>query len=245
MGDDETVASSKSSEVRDKELDSDRRLSESWLHQALELSLFERFCRPKKTDGAERALILHALRHGSRPDYALLDASQRLILIELKRGRQTPAAAKKTAAQLAGYAREYAQLPLGELAVWYCQHGIDVNSWFEYRGEYCLRPGGDDGSEYGRLIRWGGKNFPHYRKGAVAPDVALETLLKDYEAIVGKPLPPLKGDDHLEVGRCIMIAEGWPKEPEPFEFAPGKAIERWKYPSPVEWAKPWVAPSGS
>jgi hypothetical protein len=215
-------------------LDKDRRLSEFWLQEALELSLYERFCTSK----AERALILHAKRHGSLSDFALLDENRKLILVELKRGRLTTAAAKRAQAQVVDkYLNEYLKLALGELATWYCQHGVDVNVWFEYRGEYCLQPGPDAGSRYGRLIHCGSRNVPHYLEGAADPDKALEILREDYSNIVGKQLDDLGGDARLEVSRCILIAEDWPTDfvPKPVN---GVAFELWTYPAPTEWAKP-------
>jgi hypothetical protein len=212
---------------KSKKLDSDRRLSEFWLQEALELSLYERFCRSNET-GAERALILHAKGHGSLPDFALLDANRKLILVELKRGRLTMTAANEALDQVNRYAREYPkEWNLGQLAVWYCRHCVAVNVWFEYRGEHSLQSKPDAESRYGRLFEWSSKNGQHYLEGTKNPDRAFEILCDDYSTIVGKTLDGLGMDDRLNVSRCIVLAEHWPDELLMPERIEGISLELW------------------
>ncbi|MFV8755072.1 hypothetical protein ACNOYE_31365 [Nannocystaceae bacterium ST9] len=220
-----------------KKLDSDRRLSELWLQEALELSLYERFCSGKMGEHAERALILHAKRHGSFADFALLDANRKLILVELKRGRLSAGDVERTLKQVGKYVEEYPKHTLGEISTWYCQHGVDVNVWFEYRGDDCLPDGLDAKSRYGRLIRWSKTNPNYYLEGTKDPGRAFEILCNDYARIVEKTLDGLGVNDRLEVSRCIMIAEEWPDSAPP-DSVDDVSFELWKYVAPEKWAEP-------
>lgn len=223
-----------------KKRDRDRRYYESWLHDALELSLFDRFSLRRGLEKGqihEKALILHGPRSGSHPDFALLDASRKLILVELKRGPiETMKKAEQAAAQVRKYAANYATRRLGELAQWYCQHGVDVNTTFGYRNEDYIVTDEKGNNEYGRLNRWSLTNLPEYRKGCADTDTALAALGVDYSELVQGSLDGLGVDDRLEVARCILIAEEWPTGFDRSEAAAG--IELWTYPAPAQWAGP-------
>jgi hypothetical protein len=209
----------------------DRRDHESWLHDALELSLHHRFQLGK------RALILHGQRSSKHPDFALLDANQELTLVELKVGKLTRTDANKVVEQMRGYVKNYRTRKLEELAKWYCHHGVDVNARFGYRGEkYIIENHPKDGYDYGRLNRWVLESLKRYRGpfGTGKPD-ALTILKEDYEHhVVGAKLDVSKPSKRLEVVRCILVAQEWPPtfEPKPIE---GTEIELWTYPPPGLW----------
>jgi hypothetical protein len=224
-----------------EKFDKDRRHHESWLHDALELSLFDRFQLgklEKRGMARDRALILHGQRSGAHPDFALLDANQKLILVEIKLGKiASQAKTEAVVKQVLEYARDYAQLVLGELASWYCQHGVDVNTRFGYRGEDYIEPSDDHGFEYGRLNRWSLDNLKRYRDGFKDGQAALKCLRKDYFRHTEASLEHLEASDHLEVGRCIVIAESWP---DGFgrKQVDGLVVEPWSYPAPALWTGP-------
>ena len=223
-----------------EKLDRDRRYHESWLHDALELSLFDRF-QLGKLEGLgtrrDRALILHGQRSGPHPDFALLDANRKLVLVEIKLGEMTMATARAAEEQVLEYARDYGQIVLGELASWYCQHGVDVNTRFGYRGENYIETSKNDGFEYGRLNRWSLDNLERYRKGFNDGKAAFACLAKEYARHVEASLDGLDVSDHLEVGRCILIAQRWPEAFEPKQVD-GVTIELWSYPPPGLWVGP-------
>ena len=233
-------------------LDLDRRLSVFWLQEALERSLYARFC---EEDASERAIIVHAKRHGAHPNFALLDAQGKLILITVKRDALTPSTAKQAERDIVKYAR--LERTLGKLATWYCQHAIDVNSWFEYRGDYCIVSKADvlpnsqgdkkteEGTQFGRLIRMNVKHYPDYLAGAEEEKEAraIEMFRTDYARIVKKDLSGRAGD-RVEVGRCIVIARSWPENTAEKEQIEEWVIERWSYAPPKLWtcSKPrWLA----
>lgn len=232
-------------------LDLDRRLSVFWLQEALERSLYARFC---EDDASERALILHAKRHGSHPNFALLDGQRKLILITVKRVPLTESAAKKAVEDVLKYAKH--ERTLGDLATWYCRHAIDVNSWFEYRDDYCIvskdqivaeswaQKKVQEGTQFGRLIRMSVKDSPRYLAGGKDVDVAMEVLREDYARIVKEKLHG-QASDRIEVGRCIVIAASWPGNIEK-EQIEGQVVERWSYAPPRLWTRPgprWTADS--
>lgn len=217
----------------------DRRDHESWLHDALELSLHHRF-QLGENDQHERALILHGQRSRAHPDFALLDAEQKLILVELKRGKiRTEAAANEVIGQMRRYVKAYRKHTLAELATWYCHHGVDVNARFGYRDEnYIIRNNPDDGFDYGRLNRWVLKSLDRYRGpfGEGKTD-ALAILEADYQHHVRAKLDVSKRSRRLEVDRCILVAQEWPPTFPPVEIE-GAKVELWTYPPPAEWVGP-------
>lgn len=221
-------------------LDLDRRLSVFWLQEALERSLYARFCEENAT---ERALIVHAKRHGAHPNFALLDDQGKLILITVKRVALTESAAKKAEEKILEYAKH--ERKLGDLAKWYCQHAIDVNSWFEYRGDYCIvtkehitatGKKAAEGTQFGRLIRMSINDYPGYLAGAEDEGNAMEILRRDYKKIVNRGLIG-EANHRIEVGRCIVIANSWPEAFEPKQVD-GVTIELWSYPAPWLWVGP-------
>lgn len=70
-----------------------------------------------------------------------------------------------------------------------------------------------------------------------SPRRMLEVLGEDYQHYVGGTLDGLKPSSRLEVGRCILVAQGWS---ETFELAEieDANVELWTYPAPAEWAGP-------
>lgn len=216
----------------------DRRDHESWLHDALELSLHHRF-QLGEIKGHERALILHGQRSRAHPDFALLDANQKLILVELKVGKLSKAGANEVVEQMRRYVKAYRKHTLAELAKWYCQHGVDVNTRFGYRNEkYITKKNPDDGFDYGRLNRWVLDSLKRYR-GPFGPDKtdALAILEVDYQQHVGAKLDVSKRNRRLEVDRCILVAQEWPPKLPPVEIE-GVNVELWTYPPPAEWVGP-------
>jgi hypothetical protein len=213
--------------------DGDRRLSEYWLQEVIEMALYHRFCRK---DSSQRALILHGSRDGSYPDFALLDANQTLILVEIKYGHVSLGGAREAHGQLAGYMSKYRQLTLQDHATWYCRHGVDVAVSFEYRRRACLRSDGK--SRYGKLIHYGTNNVEYYLEGADDPERALQILGLDYARVVGGTLDISRGSKTFSVSRCILIAQAdWPPG-FVCESVDGVEFERWSYRAPETWIEP-------
>lgn len=214
----------------------DRRQHESWLHDALELPLFDRF-QLGTGEGHVQALILHGQRSSDHPDFALLDANRKLILVELKVGEiNTETGVNGVIEQVRKYVKKYRKLALGDIARWYCEHGVDVNTRFGYRGkDYVISRGKHD---YGRLNRWVLDSLKRYREPCEGGDAdALDILIEDYRCHVGEALEGATSDTRLEVDRCILIAQKWPEGYSPGEVE-GVKTELWTYTAPGLWVQP-------
>lgn len=215
----------------------DRREAEAWLHEAIELSLYERFAA-----GPERALIAHGSRSGKHPDFALLDVRQELVLVELKRGRPSRKQAEQAVTQALGYVSDYEKMTLGELAALYCQHGVDVNTALGYRGKDYIQsqegllPGAPPKHEYGRLNRWSLNNLRRYRRAVEGDADAFALLQEEYWLRLETRLE-LTATSCVKVSRCILIAEDWPRG---FPPKPETNVELWSYKTPAQWVSPWA-----